>query len=334
HLEQFEHVFLNGEIVIPADKNLDAPSLETELSEYKPDLIIIYGYFQKLQRRAHRWAIANKIKLAYISDSELLHKRNKIKEFLMVFFIRRYFAKINYFLSVGDANEAFYRQYGVKHSQIIRMHFPIDVIQYESSYIQKNILRKKIRALFNIGDNEIISSVVGKLVSWKNQDHIIDALKVLEEESIYLNLFVIGSGEMMELWQQKAKTLKQSKVHFVGFINIEDLPAYYAASDMYIHPASIEPHSIGVSEAIYMGCPIIMSDRCGSYGTNDDVQDGKNGFVFEFGNIQDLAEKIKILCKDELTRITFGEYSHTISKKFQLRSHIETLNDLKIKCAF
>ena len=79
-LNQFNHIFLNGETTASADKSIDAASLDKELTLFKPDIIITYGYFQKLQRRAYHWAIKNKVKLAYISDSELRQTRNKWKE--------------------------------------------------------------------------------------------------------------------------------------------------------------------------------------------------------------------------------------------------------------
>lgn len=328
YLDQFDHMFLNGENAIPSTANLDAVSLENELSKYNPDIVIIYGYFQKLQRRAHHWATTNKRKLAYISDSELRHKRNPLKEYFKYFFIKRYFSKITYFLSIGDANEIFYKKYGVKNSQIIRMHFPIDIKLYEKSFEQRDVLRKKIRELLDIKENEIVVSVVGKLVSWKNQDHIIDAIKLLENEGIYMQLFIVGSGEMMESWKKKAIKLKYSKVYFTGFVKIEELPAYYAASDLYVHPALIEPHSIAISEAIYMGCPIIISDRCGSYGPSDDVQEGKNGYVFEFGNIPQLAEKLKILVKDLSIKKKFSTYSHKTALNIQKIAHYEILKNL------
>lgn len=327
-LDQFDHVFLNGETVIPSDKNLDAPVLEQALISFAPDLIIVYGYFQKLQRRARRWAIKNKVKLAYISDSELRHDRNPVKEFLKGLYIRQYFSGISYFLSVGDANESFYKKYAVTENKIMRMHFPIDITVYKRTWEERGGLRSKTRLQFGLTDNDIVMTVVGKLVPWKNQDHIIDAMILLENESIITHLFMIGSGEMQEAWQNKAALLTKSKVHFTGFINIEDLPLYYAAADIYVHPASVEPHSIAVSEAIYMGCPVIISDTCGSYGENDDVQTGKNGFVYKFGDTRELANLVKTLIKDKALREKFGNYSHDISVNFQKQSHFGIMEDL------
>jgi glycosyltransferase involved in cell wall biosynthesis len=328
HLDKFEHTFLNGEKILPSGKDLDAPNLAEALGGFKPDLIIIYGYFQKLQRRAHQWASTNGVKLAYISDSELRHRRSRWKEMVKYFYIKRFFSKIDYFLSVGDANEEFYKYYGVSQSKIIRMNFPIDLIEYEKSFSEWRILRNKIREQYKIEKESHVLAVVGKLVQWKNQDHIIDAMKLLEEEGVYLHLFVLGSGEMLEPWINKSTILKISKVHFTGFVDIAELPSYYAAVDIYVHPASTEPHSIAISEAIYMGCPVIISDRCGSHGQSDDVQDGKNGYIFGFGNIRELATKIKSLINDVETRKKFGEYSHKISAASQQRAHQLVLNEL------
>lgn len=327
-LDQFDHCFLNGDEVLPSDGKLDAPSLDKELSSFQPDVIIIYGYYQKIQRRAHRWALVNKVKLAYISDSELRHSRSRWKELIKFYFIRNYFSKIDYFLSVGDANEEFYQRYGVPIDKMIRMHFPIDLSQFDSRFAERDSLRSLIRNKYNIPDDQLILSVVGKLVPWKNQDHIIKALQLLEKEGIYMCLFILGSGEMLEPWKSKSRELKNSIVHFTGFVNPEELPAYYAATDIYVHPASVEPHSIAISEAIYMGCPVVISDRCGSYGEADDVQENRNGFVYPFGEFDKLANSIKLLVENRTLRVKFGEYSAKISREFQKNAHVDILTKL------
>jgi glycosyltransferase involved in cell wall biosynthesis len=327
-LDKFDHLFLNGEAVIQPDGNLDAPSVEKELAVYQPDVVIVYGYFQKLQRRVYRWAVKNKVPLTFIGDSELRHKRSALKDLLKYFYLRHYFRKISFFLTVGNANEAYYTKYGAGISKFVRMHFPIDVNQYQKSYEQKTTLRNTLRRRYGIAENEIVLIVVGKLSPWKNQDHLIEAVKLLETKGVYYHLFILGSGEMKAAWEMKATGLQQSKIYFPGFVDIEALPSYYAASDIYVHPASVEPHSIAVSEAIYMGCPVIISDRCGSYGEQDDVQESKNGYIFEFGNIQQLAEKIQLLATNKSLRQTFGNYSHDTAVSFQRNAHYTVLENL------
>lgn len=327
-LEKFNHCFLNGDVVIQPDKELDAPSLNNELQSFQPDLLIIYGYFQKLQRRAHAWALKNNVKLAYISDSERRGVQSRLKELLKYLYIRNYFSRISYFLSVGNANEQFYQYHGVPAKKLVRMHFPIDVKDYQKRFLAKQELRAGIRSKYNIAENDIVLTVVGKLVSWKNQDDIIKAMQLLENENVKLHLFVLGSGDKLEEWQQFSSVLTKHKVHFPGFVKIDELPSYYAATDIYVHPAAKEPHSIAISEAIYMGCPIILSDHCGSYGESDDVQENKNGEVYPFGNINELADKIKTLALDNAKRKAYSDFSHETSVKFQQRSHYGVLADL------
>ncbi len=328
NLDEFEHVFLNGDAVIQPDKDLDAASLENELNLFKPHLIFTYGYFQKFQRRAHRWALQHNVSIAYISDSELRHKRNSLKEFLKSIYLRHYFSKANYFLSMGNANEEYYLKHGVDRHKILRMHYPIDREQYIESYGQREFLRNNIRERFSLTPKDIVLSVVGKLVQWKNQGHIIEAMKQLENEGVYLHLFILGSGELEQDLKTKSTSLIHGKVYFPGFVNIDELPAFYAATDIYVHPASMEPHSVAISEAIAMGCPVVLSDRCGSYGEDDDVQVGRNGYTYPFGNIPELASTLKKLATNEDLRIRFGQYSHNLSLAFQRNSHHTILDKI------
>ncbi len=328
-LEKFDHLFLNGELVLPSDSKLDAKNLEKELLNFAPHVIIQYGYFQKLQRRAYAWANKNKVPIAYISDSEMLHPTSIIKQFIKSISLRRHFAKIAWFLTVGNANEDFYVHHGVAREKLIRMHFPIDLPQYEASYQKRDQLRDQIRKKFGIPADELVITVVGKLSAWKSQDHLIDAMAFLEKQRVYLHLFILGSGDTKDFMQQKANQLQQSKVHMPGFVDIAALPAYYAATDIYTHPAALEPHSIAISEAIYMGCPILLSDRCGSYGPSDDVQEGKNGLIFKYGNIDDLAAKLKLLAGSKRLRAEFGQYSHEIATTFQSTAHAGIVEKLR-----
>jgi glycosyltransferase involved in cell wall biosynthesis len=89
----------------------------------------------------------------------------------------------------------------------------------------------------------------------------------------------------------------------------------------------VEPHSLSISEAVYMGCPVILSDTCGSYGDSDDVRPGINGYVFQYGNIRELADRIAAL-KDAALRIKFGSRSHEQAVRYQQIAHGGVLNKL------
>jgi glycosyltransferase involved in cell wall biosynthesis len=85
---------------------------------------------------------------------------------------------------------------------------------------------------------------------------------------------------------------------------------------------------VAISEAIQMGCPVILNDKCRSYGETDDVQEEENGFVYTFGDVFSVAGKIKTLTGDEALKKQFGDHSHQIATSFQQRSHFEMMKDL------
>lgn len=331
YLDQFNHEFLNGENTLPSTPSLDAKNLNDKLDEYSPDLLIHYGYFHKLAIRARNWAIANNVKIAYISDAEHKQKRPLWKEILKIPYLYFFFRKIDYFFTVGDANEKYYNFYGVPTSKMKRMCFAIDIKCYDIAFDQKELLRNNFRNQHTIASKDVVISVVGKLVDWKSQNHLIQLLQQLELSypSKKIHLLIAGSGPMEDKWKIMASSIKQNQVHFLGFVNPIDLPAIYAASDVYVHPALIEPHSLSISEAIYMGCPVIVADTSGSWGDDDDVQIDKNGYVYPHGNLEELQNQI-IKLIEENTFEAFGQYSLEISRKFQQQSHFEMIKNFKI----
>lgn len=316
NLDLFEHEFLNNKEVLPINSKLDASDLEIRLAEYDPDTILIFGYIQKFQRRAYKWAIKNKKRIFYFGDSELRHNRAIFKKFIKRFLLKNYFKKVDAFLTIGDANEAYYRYYNVPEYKLFRSAYPIDINSFEEAYKNKTVFKDELRNQLSIAENEFVISVVGKFVSWKRQVDIIRAIELLEADFNNICLLMIGQGEMEEVWKNEAEKIRKNKILFTKFVNPVDLPKYYAATDLYIHPAEIEPHSVAISEAIYMGCPILISDKCGSYGPNDDVQNGYNGFVYRCGDIVGLATKIKHMLLDK----ELGNYFGINSRKYALNS--------------
>jgi glycosyltransferase involved in cell wall biosynthesis len=175
----------------------------------------------------------------------------------------------------------------------------------------------------------LVISVVGKLVKWKNQIDLVNLLLLLENESNWprVHLIIAGSGPCENEIMIKAKGLSRHRVHYLGFIDPDKLPEVYSATDIYIHPSEYEPHSLAVSEAIYMGLPVIVSHTSGSYGDTDDVRIGQNGYVFKLGDLHDLKSQILKLLNPE-ARKEHSECSVEISRAAQQNAHYEVLNNL------
>jgi glycosyltransferase involved in cell wall biosynthesis len=210
------------------------------------------------------------------------------------------------------------------------MGFPIDVSQFEPVYRQRNETKEGLLEKHGIPKDALICSVAGKVEAFKRQGDIIDALMRLESGRVekQIVLFVLGTGPAFDSLQEKAKALRKNRVIFLGFVYPIDLAKLLSVSDIYIHPSEKDAHSLAISEAIYLGCPVIVSDRCGSYGPNDDVQPGKNGFVFRTGDVSDLADKIQCLTENVQLRSRFAEASRAFALESQKKAHYGAMESL------
>src|SRR6185295_16395131 len=70
-----------------------------------------------------------------------------------------------------------------------------------------------------------------------------------------------------------------------------DLPALYGAADLFVHPAREERWGVSVAEALACGLPVVASSRVGA--AYDLVRPGENGFTYEAGDGDGLAQRIE-----------------------------------------
>ena len=109
-------------------------------------------------------------------------------------------------------------------------------------------------------ENNIIQLlVVSRLVSQKNIDSIIKAVKVMENENIILN--IVGDGsEINNLKLLVKKYELDKKINFIGKIENTKLNEYLKNADIFIQASNYEglPHSI--LEAMNCEIPILSTD--------------------------------------------------------------------------
>lgn len=109
-------------------------------------------------------------------------------------------------------------------------------------------------------ENNIIQLlVVSRLVSQKNIDSIIKAVKVMENENIILN--IVGDGsEINNLKLLVKKYELDKKINFIGKIENTKLNEYLNNADIFIQASNYEglPHSI--LEAMNFEIPILSTD--------------------------------------------------------------------------
>jgi len=161
-------------------------------------------------------------------------------------------------------------------------------------------------------DKKIIFSV-SRLVKRKNFGIVIESMiEILKEipNAVYV---IGGKGPMKEQWVKLAMDLRVAdRVIFVGYIPDEDLPKFYAMSDVFVLPniesteeGDVEGFGIAFLEANACGIPVI-GGRSG--GVEDAIVDGKTGFLINPYDKKEIQAAIINILKHPTLAQSLGEH--------------------------
>jgi 1,2-diacylglycerol 3-alpha-glucosyltransferase len=104
-------------------------------------------------------------------------------------------------------------------------------------------------------------------------------------------------------------------VLFYGFRQADELPVFYSFARVFILPSKKEEWGLVVNEAMACGLPVIVSQTAGC--APDLVQEGVNGFTFDPGNVEQLADLMfQISAFPPFKLSEFGHSSRKIISKW------------------
>lgn len=160
---------------------------------------------------------------------------------------------------------------------------------------------RTLRACY--GDRPLIFAL-GRHVYYKGFDVLIRALAAVEPSAV---LLIGGVGPLTEQWRELACTCGVAdRVHFVGLISEEDLPAYYQACDLFCLPATFNAEAFGIVqvEAMAAGKPVISTSL--SSGVSHVNPHEVTGLQVPPNDVDALARAINRLLSDDELRARLG----------------------------
>jgi glycosyltransferase involved in cell wall biosynthesis len=125
-------------------------------------------------------------------------------------------------------------------------------------------------------------------------------------------------------YKQDERREKYPEVEFTGYKQDEELKEIINRASFVVVPSGYyENCSMSVLESMAFGKPIIGS-RIG--GIPEQIEDGKTGFLFEMGNVRELAEKMMVLASDKELRKKMGRAAREkLERKYSLNDHCAKL---------
>lgn len=143
---------------------------------------------------------------------------------------------------------------------------------------------------------------VGRLVPYKNVDHLLQAVSSLNAEGYRLELDVVGMGQDLPRLIQCSRSLELGDtVRFHGFIEEKsEVYRVMGQADVFVNPSVVEGFGITLLEAMASGTPV-LAYNLRSY--SDFLRNGINGLAVKSGNKEALKQGLKrILDNPQLAR--------------------------------
>ncbi len=155
---------------------------------------------------------------------------------------------------------------------------------------------------------------VGRLIERKGQHHLIEAVKLLTDQRIDVELQLVGTGDSLADYTRLAQRLGvANRVRFAGYVPRESIALHFAAAHVFALPSYNEGMAIAALEAMGAGLPVILT-RTG--GTDELVEEGVNGLTFEWADVPALAGHIRRLAADRALARQMGAASRTRALEF------------------
>jgi glycogen(starch) synthase len=170
---------------------------------------------------------------------------------------------------------------------------------------------KKIRALYDIKDDEPMILFIGRLVGVKGVDKLIMAMPHILQKNPKAKLVVVGLGDLQEYLVNlvKAMRLTNSIKFRFEFIPEEERILHYAACDVAVFPSFYEPFGIVVLEAMSMERPVVVG-AAGISGMREIVVccgEEQCGYHIDPNNPTDIAWGINSTLEDPERRKWLGK---------------------------
>jgi phosphatidyl-myo-inositol dimannoside synthase len=171
--------------------------------------------------------------------------------------------------------------------------------------------RQEVRDRYGLGDRPVVACV-SRLVARKGQDTLLRAWPAVLRQVPDAALLVVGGGPYAKSLHELAGRLGVAgSVTFAGPVPQPELPAHYAAGDVFSMPCrtrrgglDVEGLGIVYLEASAAGLPVVGGD---SGGAPDAILDGETGYVVGGRDVTALARRLTELLADPAGAKAMGE---------------------------
>jgi glycosyltransferase involved in cell wall biosynthesis len=293
--------------------------VSTALRACSPEVIVCGGYNYFALWQAQRWALRRGVRFLLWSESNALDAR---RNFPWVEAAKRRFIRSCHGYVVPGASAAEYMEaFGVERERIFVASNAVDVERFSNGAEQA---RRDFGLRQRLGLPQRYLLYVGRFVRAKGVLDLLAAYATLPEGiRREVGLVLAGDGEEREELVRRSRKISPGEVLFPGFLQRDELSAFYALAEALVFPTHSDPWGLVVNEAMACGLPVIVTDVAGCVAGL--VRDGENGYVVGAGDAEALSQAMGRLLSTPDLQKQMGQSSREISSRFTPQGWAEGL---------
>ncbi|AGX88344.1 glycosyltransferase [Candidatus Symbiobacter mobilis] len=164
---------------------------------------------------------------------------------------------------------------------------------------------------------------VGRIEARKGLDQLLLALFHIERLLDHIEVVIVGkfpdtedayTRQVTGLVEKLRTKWPKTQVTMLGYLSDTELDAHYATADIFVAPSRFESFGLILIEAMRHGVPVVA---CNIGGMREIITHGVDGYLFDVGNTQQLADQMKSLIENSDLRAQLGSASYkTYQTKF------------------
>jgi glycosyltransferase involved in cell wall biosynthesis len=154
----------------------------------------------------------------------------------------------------------------------------------------------------------------GRLKKYKSVDHLLQAFVRVKLSVPEAELVIVGDGDYRKALESLAFALGiSSSVRFTGYVSEEEKVKLLQQMQFMVNTSAKEGWGLTVIEANACGTPVLGSNVP---GLRDAIKDNETGLLYDYGNVEQLSQKMILLLKDERLRSQLTEGAINWAKTF------------------
>lgn len=323
-LEGYESTFLQRDANTEKPFSVKMKDPVALLKREKFDWILIAGYMYTFERQLLR--AARKLGVRVLMRGEFTDLKGKTpplwKRITRELYLKWVYSHVDAFGCVGLQARQHLLKRGVPEARIFFSPYSVDTSSFDA---QKQIdSRSQTRSRLGLSDDTFVFLFSGKLIPRKEIKLLVEAFAHVKHPE-RCALLILGDGEQREEVIQRGTELLQNRFLFQGFVNQSQLGQYFLAADAFVLPSKYEAWGLVVNEAMQFGLPLLLSDMIGSH--KDLLHHNETGYLFQTGDVHDLARGLDKLMKDPQNAQRMGKNAEEVVKGYSTKISAQGLQE-------